>query len=257
MKHLRELTALGLGIVVLVLAAVAFAGPYYARGSFYAGSGETWGFDAGNELFDDGLHGDGAANDGVYGAFVTADQNDGPHEWKIATADWTENYPHHPVYPLANAILYLFKPGEVIHFRLDTNVVGEGWQPVSHAVSCSHFTVPLPGFEFELIGSAPELGEWLSGIPVVMGADLWTAYATIATPGAHEYKFRVIGTWDFCNLGLHYNMFRGENFTFATTEPMTSVRFEFNPHDGRARAVLEGSVDLLPMAWGDIKALYR
>jgi hypothetical protein len=244
-------------LLIAMVATSALAGPYYARGTFYAGSGETWGYDAGNELFDDGNHGDGAAGDGVFGAFVTPDQDVGPHEWKIATADWTENYPNNPIYPMANAVLFLLNPGDVIHFRLDTNTLDDGWQPATNAIACSHFDIPLPGYEFELIGSAPELGEWLSGIPVVMEEDLWSAFATIAAPGAHEYKFRVIGTWDLCNLGIHYNMFRGDNFTFETTDPLTEVRFEFNPVDGRSRAVLEGSVGVEEASWGQVKGLFR
>lgn len=246
--------------ILFILATVtgsAIAGPYYARGTYYAGTGEIWGVDSGNELFDDGLHGDGVAGDGVYGAYVTADQDVGPHEWKIATEDWSENFPHNPLYPMANAVLFLMSPGEVIHFQLDTNTLGEGWQPETNAVACSHFDIPLPGFEFELIGSPPELGEWLSGIPVVMEEDLWYAFATIGAPGAHEFKFRVIGTWDFCNLGIHYNMFRGQNFTFETVDPLTSVRFEFNPLDGRGRAVLETSIDVEKVSWGRAKGLFR
>ena len=235
----------------------ASAGPYYARGTFYAGTGEIWGFDSGNELFDDGLHGDEAAGDGIYGGFVIPNQEIGFHEWKIGTADWSENFPLNPIYPMANAVLYLLNSGEAIHFRLDTNTLADGWQPASNAVACSHFDIPWPGYDFELIGSPPELGEWLSGIPVVMGEFLWIANATIAEPGHHEFKFRVIDSWDFCNLGIHYNMFRGENFTFETTEPQTTVRFEFNVVDGRARAVQQGPVGTDNLTWGQVKGLFR
>ena len=221
------------------------------------GPSKPGGYDAGNELFDDGLHGDGAVGDGVFGAFVTVDQDPGPHEWKIATEDWVENYPNHPDYPMSNALLFLMAPGEVIHFQLDTNTLEGSWQPATHAVACSHFDIPLPGFEFELIGSPPELGEWLFGVPVLTMEDLWVAYATIASPGHHEYKFRINGTWELSNLGVHYNMLRGENFTFETTDPMSSVRFEFNPNDGRSRVVFLGSVPVETTSWGEIKALHR
>ena len=245
-------------ILVTMLTVPALAGPYFARGSYYAGTGEIWGTDAGNELFDDGLHGDGAAGDGVYGAVVTADQEPGPHEWKIANEDWSENYPLNPLFPESNAVLYLMSPGEVIQFRLDTNTLGEDWQPAAYAVACSHFGIPLPDFdEFELIGSPPELGEWLFGIPVVMEEDLWYTLVTIAAPGVHEFKFRIIDTWKLCNLGIHYNMFIGQNFTFETVDPQTDVLFEFNPLDGRGRAVVGGSVDVENLSWGWVKGLYR
>jgi hypothetical protein len=249
--------ALLIAAAAILCASPAAAGDYHARGTFYAGTGEIWGCDAGNRLYDDGLHGDGAAGDGIFAAYVVSDQAASLHEWKIASADWTENYPLHPGYPLANAILYTMSPGETIHFRLDTNTRGEGWQPAANAVSCSHFTVPSPGLGFELIGSAPELGAWESGIPVVMAEDLWTLRTTIGSPGAYEFKFRVSGTWDICNLGIHYNMFMGDNFTFETVEPQTVVRFEFDPADGRARAVLEGPVRTETRSWGAVKGLYR
>lgn len=253
MKTVIPLTGL------LILAAAigpAFAGPYYARGEFYAGTGETWGCDAGNEMFDDGLHGDGAAGDGVYGADVTADQGPGAFWWKIGTDDWSEDYPHHPAYPMANAVLYLMKAGETIHFRLDTNTVGDGWQPATNAVACDHYGIPLPGYEFELIGSGPDLGDWTTGIPLAMEETPWSARVTIATPGVYEYKYRVIGTWDYCNFGVHYNMFLGDNFVFETTEPQTALKFEFNPVDGRSRAVVD-VVATEPTDWGKVKALYR
>ncbi len=244
-------------LLMMILSALhALAeGPYYARGSFYAGSGEPWNFDEGNLLHDDGQHDDGAAGDGIYGGWVTADQEPGWHDWKIANADWTENYPNHPAYPLNNAVLTYFTPGETIHFRLDTNILGDGWQPAANAVACSH-ALPEEA-DFELIGSPPELGEWVEGIPVVMSEDLWVTPVVIAEPGFHEYKYRVVGTWDVCNLGRHYNMFIGENFTFETHEPQAAVRFEFHPLDGRARAVVEESVATEGMSWGGLKSVYR
>jgi hypothetical protein len=231
------------------------AGPYYARGSFYAGTGAAWGYDAGNEMFDDGLHGDGAAGDGVYGVYVTADQAPGVHEWKIANADWTENYPNNPAYPTQNAVLFMLTAGEMIHFRLDANTLGDGWQPATNAVACSHSLAP--DATFELIGSPPELGGWQNGIPATMGETLWITSAVIADPGSHAYKYRVIGTWDVCNIGIHYNMFIGDNFTFETTNPMTTIRFEFNPIDGRARAVPEGIIATEDVSWGQVKGLFR
>jgi hypothetical protein len=245
--------------ILLLLAAAAvpsLAGPYFARGTYYAGSGGIWSCDAGNELFDDGLHGDGAARDGVYGADVTADQGLGGHEWKIATADWSESYPFSPANPLANAILYLEYPGDVIHFRLDTTTLDGGWQPATNAVACDHIDL-YPGFEFELIGSAPELGAWQFGVPVATGETGWFTDVTIDAPGVYEYKFRVAGTWAYCNLGVHYNMFIGDNFTFETTAPQTKLRFEFNLLDGRARAVPATNVQQDAASWGRLKALYR
>src|SRR5689334_14179611 len=68
-----------LSMMLLSLPVLSVAGPYYVKGNFYCHDGESntepggtcWGWDAGNEMFDDGLHGDGDANDGVFGAWVT------------------------------------------------------------------------------------------------------------------------------------------------------------------------------------------
>lgn len=252
---MRLCTALFIMFLACVMTSGAFAGTFYARGTHYAGKTDIWSYDVGNQLFDDGLHEDGDAADGVFGAFVTSDQPPGFHEFKIANADWTQNYPLNPEYPLANAVLFTFEPGEVIHFRLDTNALTNGWQPAEYAVACSHFT--WPGSAFELIGSPPELGSWLQGVPAFFAEGVWYAVVTIAEPGLHEYKFRFPGTWEVCNIGIHYNMFLGDNFSFETNEPLTTLRFEFNPQDGRARATDEGVITTREGTWGAFKNTYR
>ena len=90
MRCRPQCAVLALVSILLPVAAAHAAGPYYARGDFYAGPGAIWDYDAGNQLLDDGLHGDGAAGDGVYGADVISDQAGGFHEFKIANADWTQ-----------------------------------------------------------------------------------------------------------------------------------------------------------------------
>jgi hypothetical protein len=240
--------------LLLATSVPASSGPYHARGSFHAGGGMIWDVTPGNELFDDGLHGDGAAGDSVHAAFVISDQLPGFHEFKVANLDWTENYPNHPSFPTSNAILYTSSSGEVVHFLLDRRARA-GWQPLTNAVSCSHFAPP--GTEFELIGSPPELGNWNSGVPVTLDAGVWSATRTIASPGSHEFKFRAVGTWDVCNLGVHYNMFIGENFLFTTSDPDVQVRFEFDTADGRGRALILDSVPARASSWGRLKTLYR
>lgn len=238
-----------------VLAAVpAAAGPYYARGTHYVGTTGTFDADAGNELFDDGLHGDGAAGDNVHAGTVFSNQPPGFHEFKIATTDWSDLYPHNPNFVLSNAVLYTSSPGEAIFFRLDLNA-RTGWQPESGAVACSHFTPG--GTTFELIGSTPELGTWNGGVEAVLDQGVWRVVRTIATPGSGEFKFRVVGTWNVCNLGIHYNMFQGDNFVFATVASDAPVRFEFDTADGRGRALELDPTPTRSSSWGRLKALYR
>jgi hypothetical protein len=258
MPHVRRSTLVTLLLAAGALAVAATpaepAGPYYARGAHYAGSGGTWSADAGNQLHDDGIHGDGGAGDGVYGAFVVSDQPLGAYGFKIANADWSELWPHHPAYPLSNAVVWTVGPGDVVHFRLDTNVP-DGWQPAWPAVATDQFAPP--GTPFEIIGSAPETGAWNFGVPAKQFGSLWRTTLTIATPGSHEFKFRATGTWDVCNFGVHYNMFIGENFTYATTIPDSEVLFELDTATGRGRAVELATTPVTRSTWGRVKALYR
>jgi len=52
-------------------------------------------------------------------------------------------------------------------------------------------------------------------------------------------------------------MFISDNFTFETTSPMSEVRFEFNPIDGRARVVPEDIIATEDVSWGQVKGLFR
>jgi hypothetical protein len=229
---------------------------FYARGDYYAGMYDLWSFDAGNELFDDGLHGDGAGNDGVYGAWVTSDQPPGRHEFKIANADYTLNWPHDPANPTVNARLWTTVAGEVVHFRLDTNVVGDGWQPAQYAVATDHFAPP--GTVFEVMGSDPETGNWF-GTPLaaVQQGALWRAVTRIAAVGDHEFKFRAAGLWDLCDFGRDYNLLTGLNFSFTTSQPGTEIAFELDTATGRGRAVQAGLIAVQSTTWGALKSRFR
>jgi hypothetical protein len=254
--RLRPLSIAGALILVLILTMPGFAaGPYYARGDYFAGTGGTWGTEAGNQLFDDGLHGDGAAGDGVYGANVVSDQPAGIYGFKIANSDWSEAWPSNPTYALSNAVVWTSGPGDVVHFSLDTNLVGDGWQPAQNAVATDHFAPH--GTAFEVIGSAPETGNWNSGVAAGKVGSLMRVEVQIATPGSYQYKFRATGTWDVCNFGVHYNMFNGDNFTYTTTLANAYVRFEMDLATGRGRAVESPTTDAKSSTWGRIKRLYR
>jgi len=241
---------------LLLLASPARAdGPYYARGAYFAGATVPWSAEAGNQLYDDGLHGDAAAGDGIYGADVVADQAQGIYGFKIANIDWTENYPNQPQFPLSNARVYIEGPGDIVHFRLDTNTNADGWLPQAYAVATDQ-PAP-PGLPYEVIGSAPETGAWNFGVPATQVGARLVAEAVIASAGAYEFKFRVVGTWDICNFGVRYNMLIGDNFTYTTTKPNSDVRFEFDLETGRGRAVEFDSTPVNATTWGRIKEIYR
>lgn len=241
--------------LALLAGPAAAAGPFYARGAYYAGSGAPWDYDAGNQLHDDGLHGDGAAGDGVYAASVVADQGAGIYGFKIANADWSELYPHQPFFPLSNARVAIEGPGDVVFFRLDTNAEPDGWIPASNAVATDQ-PAP-PGVSYEVIGSAPETGAWTSGVPAPQVDSFLVAEIPIANPGAYAFKFRVVGTWDVCNFGAHYNMHDGDDFAYVTEKPGAIVRFEMNLRTGRGRALELPPSPVEATTWGRIKGAYR
>lgn len=239
--------------LVTIAAAAQAAGPYYARGSFYAGTGGTWSATAGNQLFDDGLHGDGAAGDNVYTADIVSDQTPGTHQFKIANADWSELWPHNPNFVLENAQLVTASPGETIHFRLDLST-RTGWQPATGAVRCDHDRPA--GLALELIGSAPETGSWTTPVAVVNDAGVWTTVVHVAAVGSYEFKFRGAGSWAW-PFGVHYNMGAGDNFTYTTSAPDAAVRFHWDEADGRGFAAEFDETPTRPASWGRIKSLFR
>jgi hypothetical protein len=247
-------------VLAAATAAAAIApGPYYARGDFYSApgspgsSGGLWGYVPELQLWDDGLHGDGAANDGVYGVDVVCNTSPGYHEFKIANADWTFNEPYVAAAALINGRLYTSFYGETVHFRLDTHPQLNGWAP-DVAVANDH-AYPA-GTQLELMGSAPELGLWNTGQALDHDGSIWSRTFTIETPGSYEYKFRVAGTWAYANFGLNYNNNYGANGGFVVTQPFESITIQFDESTGRIRAV-DSSTPARGRSWGAIKNTYR
>jgi len=227
---------------------------YYARGDFYAGSGATWGADAGNQLHDDGLHGDGAAGDGVYGATIVSDQPPGAHEWKIANADWSRNWPLNPDDPLANARLFTTQAGEAIHFRLDLHDPGDGWQPGVGAVACDH-AIPAGSAMTVFAGAAG--GGPLTGENAVFDGTVWRADQVVANAGAQVWLLNAHSADTSLLIGPLYNMSNGRFFTFSTPAPDVHVHFEWDPATGRGRALLYDPTPVRHGSWGALKRLYR
>jgi len=250
-------------VALLLVPATVAAGPYYVRGDFHCtptaadpGPGTTcWGWEAANEMFDDGLHADSLAGDGIYGAFVRCTGPAGRYEWKVATNTWSEAYPSASCCALANAVLFTTVPDEWLRFRFDTNFMLDSWQPFFDAVMTDH-AVP-PGVALEVIGAAPELGSWVAGVPLTKVGDRWQRVLTIATPGIYEFKIRVAGTWDVANFGYDYNNTQGDNAYFATTHDSSDVLFQYDEALGRVRGLELGPLPARRTSWGGIKGRYR
>ena len=175
-------------------------------------------------------------------------------QFKIANADWTFNEPNTPAAPIVNGRLFTAAPDEWVHFRLDLSTPGYGWQP---AVAVANDHAYPAGAILELMGSAPELGSWGTGVPVDHIGSLWSRLVTIATPGTYEFKFRVEGTWAIANFGLNYNNNFGANGTFTTTSPNEDTIIQFDEVTGRIRAIPDANVPVRTSTWGRLKAAYR
>ena len=217
-------TCLAVAFLLTVASFASAQGPWYAMGDYYT---PNWTADAGDQLYDDGLHGDGAAGDGLWGGTVVSNDQTGRKEFKIGLADWSQSYPG------CNSWVHNPATGTAIHFTFDTRTHTDGWLPTTNIVWSDHYAPA--GTQFEVIGSAPETGNWNSGVPAVYVKSLWELQLVIATPGTYEAKFRAVGSWDICNIGSETNTPCGANLSYTTTQANQTVRFLFNPVTGRAR----------------------
>jgi hypothetical protein len=243
---MKRVATVAFAVLALAIPAAVFAGPWYVPGGYMT---PGWSFVAENEMFDDGLHGDGAASDGLFGADVVSDQT-GRQEFKVALSDWSVSY-----FGPCNLWVHV-NPSETVHFTFDTNAHGDGWLPDQNIVWSDHFAPP--GTNFEVIGGAPEIGNWGSGVAADLVGGIWTKTVVIATPGSYEGKFRAVGSWDICNVGIEgAGAPCGANMQFTTVMPNSEVRFEFNTATGRTRVTVGSPVGTEPATWGQVKALYN
>ncbi len=243
---MKRVATLALAVLALAAPAAVFAGPWYVPGDYMT---PGWSFVAENEMFDDGLHGDGAAGDGLFGAYVLSDQI-GRKEWKVALSDWSQSY-----FPWCNMWVHV-NPGDMVLFTFDTNAHGDGWLPDQNFVWTDHYAPA--GTMFEIIGGAPETGSWGSGVAADLVGSVWTKTIVIAAPGSYEAKFRAVGTWDICNVGIEgAGAPCGANMQYTTAMPNSEVRFEFNTLTGRTRVTVGNPVGTEPATWGQVKALYN
>lgn len=115
-----------------------------------------------------------------------------------------------------------------LSITFDTNVIGDGWSPASNRVYS-----PDTGLDWEVLG---DFTGW-DGAPVAavaQGGGLYSVDITIASAGAHQYKFRAPGDW-----GRQVGDFTGSsNIEFSSANPNETYRFELDIPNGRWRQSL-------------------
>jgi hypothetical protein len=242
-----------MGIVFSALALVAFAGSadaqWYAKGDIYCVPG-CWNFDGGNELVDDGTNGDAVAADGIFTRLVTTDVGaPGKYSWKAADGPWANSYPGQ------NQFVHINAPAEQVLFTLDTNVYADGFTPATNIAWSSHYAPP--GSAFEVIGAAPEIGNWGDGVVAAEAGGVHSVTVNIAAPAAYDFLWRVDNDWDAQTMRVDGGASGGSNLSFTTTLPNQDVLFEFDANTGRTRTTVLTPTATENVSWTQTKELFR
>ena len=210
-----------------------------------------------NQLYDDGLHGDGAANDGVFGADIPVTAPAGEYTWT------TEFQPGDFCNPPGGSTFRLWTtgPGDVIHFRATgTDVWAEqdfacdrGMPAgttldvlVGHCVLCTPAQCPqcpIDRFPAQHVGS------------------VWERVVTVTDMGHLQYLF--MSPDNGVSFGAMYNATIpcdprvAPQATFTTTEANTNVLFRYDEVTGKVSFSLSGGTLALRRSWGGLKSVYR
>lgn len=221
-----------------------------------------------NRFYDDGLHNDGAAGDGLLGATVISDVAAGSYGWMATSSisdifSWGSTLPACPCSPVnLQSTVWTQGPGDVIQLRIDTR--DNGWVPNPSIASNRGrpTTAPLmmrAGFFGEDIFYYPNFSEF-SALTTQVGT-VWEATVFFPSPTGRHYGF--VATDNSIIFTLAYSTycgcFSGEQpmAVFTTTEPNTFVQFQFDEFTGRMRAEPVVATPTQRTSWGKIRAMYR
>ncbi len=216
------------------------------------------------QLHDDGLHGDGAAGDRIYGADVVVDQPAGIYYWSTGrySGSYFERYrPNCWCSPPPSVRLWTTGPGEVIHFTDDERVM-PGWFPEYGGIACSH---PRPNDSplVLTLGVTGRCDPFLYAVeyPATHTGTLWEAIVTIESTGCRTFGFiaedhSVFFVDSYSSTCGCYQC--EQYYPYACTSvPNTLVKFQFDESVGRLRAVNLGATPTLRSTWGALKGRYR
>ncbi len=243
------------------------AAPAYAQ--YYVWSGvcsACIGSSPVNQFYDDGLHGDGAAGDGLYGADITVDQPAGRYSWLVGNGPAVEgnygSYPYCGCNPpgfVGSDYVWTTGPGDVIHFTLDLRAKGQGWQP-SPGIACDHC---VPAGPLQVIVPFSQLGGGTAYATTKDGT-VWKILVRLPSAGTWPYVFSTADRSVY--LSNTYNNFcpgggclpdETPIARVITTQAGSTVQFEFDEASGQMRAFVTGVVPARPRSWGSLKILYR
>lgn len=212
-------------------------------------------------LYDDGLHGDGAAGDQLYGAAITVDRPAGVYHWYTGTPCGTTFTCFNDMIPTCwcstppdYASFWTSGPGEIVQFLLDLRPRTEGWQGCGLA---NDHGMPA-GTEFDVLVDPPYADPPYGQFAASRTGTLWSCLIRFPVPGTHSYVF--IARDRSVTFGLTYNAgcsacFPGEARlpTFRTTAPDTDVLMQFDESTGLVRALVGGVTPALGTSWGALK----
>jgi hypothetical protein len=254
-------------VVFALFASLPAYAEYYVLGAFCSTCGNP---SSQNLLFDDGLHQDSAAGDGLFGADIVIDRPAGSYQWIVgSTPDFGFPGTIWPDCPCSTPIsvyarLWTTGPGDVVHFTFDRRSSPFGsWIPSRNSVATDHalpsppaFTVGID-FEYDPRISPPQITA-----PATRSGSIWEAIVLIPIARSHPYAFYSTGVIFM----LTYNgacttqgCSPGEQPTgrFTTTQANSYVRLQFDEALGRMRSEVLGPTPVPNRSWGTIKTLYR
>jgi hypothetical protein len=212
------LTDLATGRVRVYVPGTPPSSPWYVRGDF-----NGWGTT--DPLYDDGTHGDLVPDDGIFSAVITVTTT-GHYGWKVATDDWSQNYPSQ------NSWISTTVASQTVRFSLDTNTYSDGWLPTTNIVNANDDV----GTDFTAVG---DFNGWNNADSTTLMTDVgygryYLAY-TIPAAGTYLGKITRTGTWDA--FGADGRSTDAQNVEFTTAAANQTVYFLLDVSSGRLQIV--------------------
>lgn len=243
-----------LALLLIGIPAVA-RGQNYVYGTF---SSNALSASSQNQLFDDGLHGDGAANDGVFGADIVVDQPAGLYTWHVNSAanDLSGWIPTLWCSPPGTSSYHLWTsgPGDVVHFR---GTGSDVWAMQDFACNRG---LP-PGATLDLL-FGPYVGYYPDRYPAAHVGNGWEKVLTVpANAYSLQFAFATPDNsdilWTLFNATPSCDPFEVPYPTLGPSATERTVLFRFDELTGKCSATLVAPTATRSITWGTLKSQYR